>query len=233
MLQEIQTAFQIIMDMKKSLKDETQELQMSRSRAANDLRKKMEELEKEVHSQSFHIVVLKEQSENFQQKLNELTVKKIQLEQEIINLRQDSLGKKKIKLGPIASASSSTDFGEEIRKKKQMLKDAKEKILVIQREEIHLAARIRGEEEEMGENTVKMANMRDDLKSLVGNQGAVTRTSAIGVQLKALIGEQQIRINRFAWLEIKLASINHRIHLDEILREKERWLDHLMDYDVE
>ena len=72
---------------------------------------------------------MKEQSERFLQKANELTAKKIHLEQNIINLRQDSLGKKKMKLEPIASESSSTDFGEDIRKKKQMLKDAKEKLL--------------------------------------------------------------------------------------------------------
>ena len=189
------------MDMKKSLKDETQEMNLARSRAANDLRKKMEELEKEFHRQSFHIVVLKEQSENFQQKLNELTVKKIQLEQDIINLRQDSLGKKKIKLEPIASESSSTDFGEEIRKKKHMLKDAKEKLLVIQREENHLAARIRGVEEEMGENTLKIAKMRDDLESLVGNRAAVTRTicyrcPAEGSHRRATNPDQSFRLVR-------------------------------------
>ena len=216
----------MIMDMKKSLKEETRELQMARSRAANDLRKKMEELEKEFHRQSVHLVVLKEQSESFHQKLNELTTRKIELEQDIINLRPSSVGNKKIKLELMASESSSTDFGEEVRRKKRLLKDAKEKLPVVQREQTHLAARIREVEEEMRENTLKLGKIRDDLESLVGNRAAVTQPSPIGVQLKALIDKQRIRIERFAWLEMKLANINHKLHLDEIRREKERWLDH-------
>jgi len=231
LLLEIQTATEMIMDMKKSLKEETRELQMARSRAANDLRKKMEELEKEFHRQSVHLDVLKEQSESFHQKLNELTTRKIELEQDIVNLRQRSVGHKKIKLELMASESSSTDFGEEILRKKQLLKDAKEKLPVMQREEAHLAARIREVEEEMRENT--LGKIRDDLDSLVGNRAAVTQPSAIGVQLEALIGKQRIRIERFAWLEMKLANINHQRHLDEIRREKERWLDPLMDYNTE
>ena len=223
----------MIMDMKKSLKEETRELQMARSRAANDLRKKMEELEKEFHRQSVHLVVLKEQSESFHQKLNELTTRKIELEQDIINLRQSSVGNKKIKLELVASESSSTDFGEEVRRKKRLLKDAKEKLPVVQREQTHLAARIREVEEEMRENTLKLGKIRDDLESLVGNRAAVTQPSPIGVQLKALIDKQRIRIERFAWLEMKIANINHKLHLDGIRREKERWLDHLMDYNTE
>ena len=233
MLQEIQAAGEILMNMKKSLKEETRELQMARSRAAYDLRKKMEEFEKEVHSLSVHLVVLKEQCESFQQKLNELTTRKIELEQDITNLRQRSVAKKNIKLEFMASDPSSTDFVEEVRRKKHLLKDAKEKLPVVQREETHLAARIRKVEEEMRENTLKLGKIRDDLKSLVGNRAAETQPSAIGVQLKALIGKQRIRIERFAWLEIKLANINHKLHLDEIRREKERWLDHLMDYNTE
>ena len=233
LLQEIQSATEKIIDMKKSLREETRELQMTRSRAAYDLRKKMEELEKEFHLQSVHLGVLKEQSESFHQKSNELTTRKIELEHDIINLRQCSVGHKKIKLELMMSESSSTDFGEEVRRKKQLLKDAKEKLPVMQREEAHLAARIREVEKEMRESTLKLGKMRNNLESLSGNRAAVTQPSAIGVQLKALIGKQRIRIERFAWLEMKIANINHKLHLDEIRREKERWLDHLMNHNTE
>jgi len=237
-VQEIQRASERITDMKKSLEDEAQELQMCRSRAANDLRKKIEEIEKDFRSQSVHLVVLKEQSERFQQKLNDLRSQKIQLEKDIINLmRPGSVGKikLKIKLKPIASESSSVDFGEEIRKKKHLLKVAKEKIHVIQREDTDWAARIRGVEEEMGENTLKLEKMRDDLKSLPGNWSAGTApsSSALADQLKAIIGEQRIRIKRFTWLEMTLAKIDYQRHLVEIRREEEQWLDYLKHYKVE
>jgi len=151
-------------------------------------------------------------------------------------VRPDLDGKKKIKLVPIASVefeSSSVDYGEEIQKKKHLLREAKKKLPVIQREQTHLAARIREVEEGMRENTPKRTKILDELESLVGNRTAVTQPSAIGVQLKALTGKQRIRIERFAWLEMKLANINHKLHLDEIRREKERWLNYLMDYNVE
>ena len=231
MFREIQSATERIIGTKKSLKEETRELQLSRSRAANVLRKKMEELEKEIHSQSVHLIVLKEQSESLQQKVNALAAQKNKLEQDIINLKPGSVGKikLKIKLKPIASESSSTLFGEEVRRKRHLLKEAKEKLPVIQREQTHLAARIRGVEEEMGENTLILAKMRDDLKYLAGNRSTGTApSSTLAVKLKALIDEQRVRIKRFTWLEMKLAKIGYQCRLEEIRKEEERWLDHLM-----
>ncbi len=231
MLLEIQTATEMIMNMKKSLKEESREMQKARSRDVENLRKKTEEFEKEIYSQSIRIVVLKEQSERFQLKLNVLAAQKIQLEEDINSLRQSSVGNKKIKLDPIASESSSADLGEEIRMKKHLLQEAKEKIPVMQAEENHLAARIRGMEEEMREGTRQLVKMRGDLESLV--RGDVTRPSAIGVQLKSLIDKQQIRIKRVTWLEMKLAEINYKLNLDEIRREEERRIHHLMSDNME
>jgi len=111
--------------------------------------------------------------------------------------------------------------------------DAIEKLPVTQRIETDLAARTRGFEEEMRESYLKLAKIRDNLKSLVENRDAVTCPSGIRAQLKALIGEQQIRINRFTWLEIKLAKINYKLQIDKIRRDKWRWLGHLMDYNIE
>ncbi len=53
--------------MKKSLEEEDWELRLARFRAANDLRKKIGQAEKECHSESVHLVVLMEQSESFHQ----------------------------------------------------------------------------------------------------------------------------------------------------------------------
>ncbi len=65
LLKRIQTAGQIITNIEKSLKEEEREMLMARSRAAIALHLEMETLEKEDHSQSVLIVVLREQSESF------------------------------------------------------------------------------------------------------------------------------------------------------------------------
>lgn len=204
-------------------------MQMARSKSANDLRKKLEELGKKDRSLSIQLVVLKELDESLQQQLKELTAQKTQLELEINALRNVAISRR-IKLEFVVS-DLSTDVENQIREKRRLFTNARETLAVTMEERAHLAARIRGFEDQKRDSTLNLDKMRAEYVAVKEN--SAKSTSALRIQLKALAREQRTRIDRFVSLEKKLVQVRFDNDMNNIHREKEKWLDALKNYEEE
>ena len=221
---EIRETIKMLLETKKSY-EKSRAMQATSPRSANDLRKKMEGLETLDHHLSVQLTVLMEQDESFQQRLKELAAQKAQLKEEIDNLRHVAISKRiKIK----GSDSTAADLGSKIRLKRRMLTDATEKLAATLVERTRLATRIRGFEDEKREKTRALVEMRADYSLL--QEHSPSESTSIGIQLKALVREQCMRIERYVTLEKKLAKIRFEKAMNEIERKKEQWLDALQHF---
>lgn len=214
---EINSAQEMLLKLEKSARVE----RLARSKKAIELRKIIEEDQSKDRLKSTKLDLLMKLRErlqpDFQQQLKELTAQKIQLGQEITNLRIISAGKR-IKLEPnSASDLNDVDFGAaDMQQKKQLLSDVKEKLAAIREEETHLGLRIHRVEQEKMEITLKITKMRTDLDTLEGSPATGSPLSVIVVQMKSLKREQRARIQNFASLEKRLVQISCGYVLDAI-----------------
>jgi len=226
---EIQAAFEILLQTEKSLK-EARSMQMAGFRAVNDFRKKMEIVEREDRSLSVQLVVLREQDESLQQRLKELAAQKAQLDEEINRMRHVAISKRiNLEFDVSDSSQSSVDLGEEIRQKRRALIDATEKLAATLAEKTYLATRIREFEDKKNETTRTSVKMRAGYSTLQGNSTSES-TSALGGQLKALVREQCMRIERCVNFEKKIAKLRFDSFVDEIDRKKGQWLEALKNF---
>jgi len=219
----IQAAFEILLQTEKSLK-EARVMQMAGSRAVNDFRKKVENMETEDCYLSVQLTVLIEQDESFQQRLKELAAQKFQLGEEINKMRHVAISQRtKLEL---VDFQSSDDIGNEIHQKRRILTNVTAKLAAILEEKTNLATRIRAFEDKKNEITQTLVKMRAGYSTLQRNSTSES-TSALGGQLKTLVGEQCMRIERYVSLEKKLARTRFDSNMNEIDRKKERWLNAL------
>jgi len=216
--QKIISAQTSIFNAEKSLKEEANLMRLARAKSANDLRRKIDELQTKDRSQSAHLSFLMELGKNFQHQLNDLNAQKIQLERE---LREYS--KNRIKLEP-SGLNSSAGSGERNRQRNQLLSDVKEKSTAILKEETLLSARILVIETEKKETAQNLTQMKVDLCSLE-REPAARSPSAIAVQLEALKREQVVRIRSFVSLEKKLLQISFGYVLGDVCRMEEEWIN--------
>jgi len=217
--------------MKNLKKEEDRVMQMTRSKTANDLRKKIDELQTKERAQSIELGVLLEHSKGFQQQLKEFTAKKIQLEIEIANMGEFSTAqKRKMEFLGMDSTAAFEEIGERIQEKSDSLSKVKEKLDAALKEDTHTRERIRDLGKEKIENNRNLDQMRDDLDSLKENP-AVVSPSATTVQLEILKREQYKRIEIFISFEKKLVQLSFGYAIDEVLQKKEERLSALNDYD--
>lgn len=144
---------------------ETSRIQMDRARNKEELRKSIEELEKENRDLSLKIAAFIE----CKRQLAQLKTEKVQLEQELSILKQGPFIKKLNKLEPHSSSIPSTASLlslMEIQQKETLLSNAEMKVSLLIKKQFNMRARMDRMRRKLGQNVHKMMEMRAVLDSL-------------------------------------------------------------------
>ena len=204
---EIQSANSTIIQMEMLIKEEARMMQFARSRTADDLRKKVEELERKERGQSMRLVALMEHYGRFLKQQTDLMDETFKLETELNRLREFLCTR--MRLDGFSSDLSAAYRGVEelIEQKKHLLSEVKEKLTTFTNNEPQIEVQIREAEKKKIQRTRNLAKLRDDLELFLNVNPSTGSPNTIGIYLEDLRREQKVRIEKLINLEKRLARI--------------------------
>ena len=204
---EIQSANSTIIQTEMLIKEEARMMQFARSRTADDLRKKVEELERKERGQSMRLVALMEHYGRFLKQQTDLMDETFKLETELNRLREFLCTR--MRLDGFSSDLSAAYRGVEelIEQKKHLLSEVKEKLTTFTNNEPQIEVQIREAEKKKIQRTRNLAKLRDDLELFLNVNPSTGSPNSIGIYLEDLRREQKVRIEKLINLEKRLARI--------------------------